>query len=96
MIHIRLNKAENEIEISGHGGTLGNYDMSCCVVSTIACTLAETVNGHITEFEEDKGYMYIKADDSPEIKHYFNMADVGLKRAAKIFPENIKFLEQKC
>ncbi len=96
MIQVKLNKAENELEISGHGGTTGSYDISCCVVSTLACTLAEAISGHITDFKEDKGYMYIKAEDSPETKHYFNMAEVGLKRAASMYPTNIHFLEQKC
>lgn len=95
MININLDKENAEVEIIGHGGNSnGIYDISCCVVSTIACTLAEAVAEYIIDFKEFKGYMYIKTTLNDKTKACFDMAEVGLKRAAVMYPDNIKIFEK--
>jgi uncharacterized protein YsxB (DUF464 family) len=97
MIEIVFDGNNNELEIMGHGGNNdGSYDISCCVVSTLACTLAETIAEHITDFDEKNGYMYIKAQESAKTRHCFKLTETGLKRAAEIYPNNIKFIEKNC
>lgn len=85
---------EYTLRITGHAGFCPGNDIVCAAVSTLACTLAATLDAlgaDVTALRMEPGDVIITAHAGKGVETAFLMVRTGLRQLAEAYPKNVKF-----